>query len=353
VRANTIALSTLASFLVAAGCSKPPEAGGQGARQEDDKAKQEAAKQTDGQERLMRASSLGPLPAGPVAVVGGKEISLEAFREIYDLKLARQDKNGRVLPKRVDARHRRSITERLIRQELLRREAEALGVAIDDKKLGEIMDGMRNRSRDWEKDLERRGESEESLRQVEIAKMREEAILEKTVDFGITAKEIDEEFKRVEPSYDQNIDRLKVERIVFEVKPGGDRKEALAAARKVRELALKPDADFLALGKQHSKSPLTGEMGLMRADRMGQRLSEALDGFADGQISEPLEMETGYELLKLIKKYPPGPLPKEALAGQLEVSLAGRKKLEEGRKLLQQLAEKYGVQNNMTKSLEK
>jgi parvulin-like peptidyl-prolyl isomerase len=350
VQLRNVALLSILSFLLAAGCSKPPDAGRKGAKHGETRP---AAEQTEKQEQLMRASSLGPLPAGPVAVVGGKEITLEAFRGIYDLKLARHERRGRVLPKRVDARHRRGITERLIRQELLRREAEALGIAVDDKDLGEIMEGTRSRSQDWDKDLERRGESNESLRQIEIAKMREEAILEKTVDLGISPKEIDEEYERVKPSYDKNTDRLKVARIMFEVKPDGDREAALAAAQKVRALALEPGADFIALGEEHAKGPLTGEMGLMRADRMGKRLAQALDGFADGQISEPLETEAGYELLKLIKRYPPGPLPREALASQLKVSLAGRKKLDEGRKLLERLAEKYGVQNNMAKTLEK
>jgi parvulin-like peptidyl-prolyl isomerase len=324
---------------------------GKDAKQQDAKARQQPAEQTEKQKRLMRAASLGPLAAGPVALVGGKEIGLDEFRAIYDLKLARHERKGQVLPKRVDARHRRSITQRLIRQELLRRETEAEGIVLDEKALAERMQRMRDRSREWSKDLERRGESEESLRQLEIAKMREAALLEKTVDLGISAKEIDEEYERVKPSYDKNTDRLKVARIVFEVKHGRDRTAALAKARKVRKLASKPSADFFALGKEHSKSPLTGEMGIMRADRLGKRLAEVLDGFEDGQITEPLEVESGYELLKLLKRYPPGPLPKQALASQIDTSLAGRKQLEEGRKLLERLAAKYGVQNNMAEAL--
>jgi parvulin-like peptidyl-prolyl isomerase len=348
IRAQHRVLSFVAALLLAVGCSKSPGTTGKEA-----KAKSQPAQQSAEQKDLMQWAALGPLPSGPVAVVGGKEIGLDAFRAIYDLKLARHAKKGHKLPRRVDQRHRSSITRRLIEQELLRREAEALGIEIDEKTLSETMQRMRDRSRDWKKDLERRAESDASLRQIEIAKMREQAILEKTVDLGILAKEIDEEYERVKQSYDKNTDRLKAARIVFEVRHGDDKAPALAMAREVRAMALKPGADFIALGKEHSTSPLTGEMGIMRADRMGKRFAEAFAGFEDGQITEPLETETGYELLKLIKRYPPGPLPKEALESQLATSLAGRKKLEEGRKLLERLAHKYGVQDNMAKFLGK
>jgi len=345
IRAGRLALALAAACLVLA-CSKAPDAAS-----EETQAKPQPTQESAGQQSLMQLTALGPLPAGPAAVVGGKEIGLDQFRAIYDLKLARQAKKGRKLSKREDRHHRSSIAKRLIEQELLRREAEALGIEIDEKALSEVMRGMRDRSRDWNKDLERRAESEESLRQIEIAKMRELAILEKTVDLGILAKEIDEEYERIKPSYDKDTDRLKTARILFETRPGGDRAAALATARKVRALALKPGADFVALGKEHSQSPLTGEMGVMRADRMGKRLAAVLDGFEDGQITEPLETDQGYELIKLIKRYPPGPLPKEALESQIATSLAGRKRLDEGRKLLERLAEKYGVQDNMAKSV--
>ena len=80
---------------------------------------------------------LGPIPDGPVAKVGDVEITGETFNAIYDLKLQKYKDRKRKIPRSADRRYRRSITERLIYQELLRQEAAKLGVDYDEEKLAE------------------------------------------------------------------------------------------------------------------------------------------------------------------------------------------------------------------------
>ena len=70
------------------------------------------------------AGELGVLP-DPVALVNGKPVTLVEFKTIYDLKVQKYAERGREIPPSADRRYRKSITERLVYQEVLRQEAAA------------------------------------------------------------------------------------------------------------------------------------------------------------------------------------------------------------------------------------
>jgi peptidyl-prolyl cis-trans isomerase C len=336
------------------GCSKPPSVDGAGetGSATKGKAKPEVAKETPEQKKLMRVSALGPLPAGPVARVAGEDITLADFRGIYDLKLKKFEGKGRNMTKRVDARYRRSITERLIRQDIIEREAKALGVEYKEEDLSEKEADSRRRVRDWEKDLGRRGESNETLRKLEITRLRESAILAKTVDLTVTDAEVEEEYERIKTNFDKDTDRYRLYRVVFESEEFGSPEKAKEKALEFRKLALESEEDFLSLGQKHSKSLVSGDLGLRRADRLEERIMSPLAKMETGAISEPLEIPQGFELVKHGGKWGPGILPMDALIDMLHSSLVGRKRQDKGVELMEKLYEKYEVENLMEKTIE-
>jgi hypothetical protein len=346
VRTRISVATLLALAWLGPGCKKTPEATPAEAQANADADARAPAKGS-----LMAVAALGPLPTGPVAVVGDREIGLDRFRAIYDRKLAKFRNRGRKMTEHIDRQYRSSITERLVHQELLRLEAESRAIDYDENELAERMNKMRAGTIPWPKRLELRGESDDSLRELEIAKLRERAILELDVDLSIADEDIDAEYQRARESYNKNTDRLRIRRVVFETPGGADRKAVLATAHRVRELAMKPGADFLALGEKYSQSPLSGDMGLHRADRMPTGLADVVFDLEVGAVSEPVEIPEGFQLVKLVAKYPPGPLPKEAIADRLGASLEARKYMDEAKKLEKRLAEKYGVDNRMARAL--
>ncbi len=82
----------------------------------------------------------------------------------------------------------------------------------------------------------------------------------------------------------------------------GDGAEAKA---KIEDLAqqLKDGADFAELAKAHSQDPgsseMGGDLGFFQRDVMAPAFEEAVFGLEVGEISEPVQTEFGYHLIKL------------------------------------------------------
>ncbi len=316
---------------------------------------------------------LGGIP-DPVAKVGEKLITAADFRTIYDLKIKKYEDRGREIPQSADRRYRKSITDRLIYQEVLRQEAAAQGVTHDAAKLAEREEQQRRGIRDWDKHLERRGETEDSLRQMYIAELLERALLEKSGVLEVKPEEVDAEYEKVKPNYKSDKERVHAAHILIPVgpeermrpKPGQKppepteeekkqwKADALKKAEEIYAKANAPEADFAALAKEHSVGPSAnrgGDLGVFTKDRMVEEFSAAAFKLKPNEVSKPVETKFGIHIIKSLGKYPPGDLPKEALVDTLEQRLAQRKLHQGRRDLKEKLLEKYAVKNHMTDAL--
>ena len=346
------------------GCTEPPKK----ERKLDEKELEKIESSSGG----ANDSALGAIPDGPVAIVDGEEIGRDAFLAIYDLKLQKYRDRDRKIPRSADRRYRKSITERLIYQAVLSKEAAALGVQYDEAALKEREENQRKGIKDWDKHLRRRGESEESLKQMYIAELLERAILEKNGKLTVTDAEIDEEYEKVKPNYKQDKERVKASHILISVGPKerpapGEKppepteeekkkweEEALARANEVFELASAEGADFAQLAKDKSDGPSArkgGDLGIFHAERMVKEFSDAAFKLKEGEVSKPVKTKFGFHIIKVFGKYPPGDLPKEALVDQIKERLEARKLHQGKREMKDELLEKYKVQNKMADHL--
>ncbi len=300
----------------------------------------------------MKFSALGPLPQGPVATLGKGTISHADFRAIYDLKLMKFEAKKRAMPPRVDGRYRRTITERLLRQTLLAREAKAIAVEYDPAELASEQQKARERVREWDKDLGRRGESNKTLKDLLVARLRETEILKKTIDLSVGDDDVSQEFERIKTNFDKDTPRLRIYRLTFGSADLGGEKQARAKAEEVRKLLRAEGANVADVAAEHCPGPRTGNLGLRRQDRLQKSLAEGIDGVEPGHSSALRAVDDGFELLYLMDRYPPGLLPLEALSEQIHTSLVGRKRQEEGKKLVESLYKKYQVTNLMESHLD-
>ncbi len=320
------------------------------------------------------ASDLPPIPSGPVAVVGGVEIPNEAFRKIYDLKLKKYEDRGRQIPTSSDRRYRKSIVERLIYQEILRQEAEKQGVSVDEAKVQERLDAQKKGIQDWAKHLERRGETEDSLKAMFRAELIEKALLEKAGKLEVTEAEVQEEYEKIKNSYKSDKPRVRASHILIPVgpkdrlrpKPGEkppepsdeEKKkweaEAMAKAEEVYAKAKAPDADFAALAREYSSGPSApkgGDLGIFTEDRMVEEFAKTAFSLKPGQVSKPVKTKFGLHIIKVYGKWGPGELPLEAIADQIRDRLAQRKLYQGKREMKTELIGKYEVKDNIAPTL--
>ena len=355
-------LATLfVAFACLAGCTEPPKP-----QKADPKDLQNVKPGEDKADKVA-----GGIP-DPVATINGTPISAATFREIYDLKVKKYSDRGREIPPSADRRYKKSITERLVYQEILRQEAAARGVEYDKAALAEREDAQKRGIKDWEKHLQRRGETEQSLRDMYVAELQELKMLETSGALTVTEAEIDEEYEKVKPNYNADKDRVHAAHILIPLGPQPQnphdpnaaepseadkakwREEAMAKAEQVYKLATAPGADFAALAKEHSIGPSAdkgGDLGIFTKDRMVEEFSAAAFKLKPGEISKPIETKFGVHIIKCVAKYPPGDLPKAALAEQLAERLRQRKLHQGRRDLKEELMAKYKVDNKMEAAL--
>jgi hypothetical protein len=133
-----------------------------------------------------------------------------------------------------------------------------------------------------------------------------------------------------------------------------DREEAMAKADELYQKATAPGADFDKLAKENSIGPSAdkgGDLGVFTKDRMVEEFSNVAFKLKPGEISKPVETKFGIHIIKLIAKFPPGDLPKEALVEQIRERL-GQRKLHQGRRdLKEELMARYKVENKMEEAL--
>ncbi|TPV93459.1 MAG: hypothetical protein B7733_20375 [Myxococcales bacterium FL481] len=331
---------------------------------DDKKAKKKAAKKKSD---LTDNTPLGRVPDGPVALVDGDPISRKAFMDVFSLKLKKYEERDRKIPRSADRRYRKSITERLIYQEVLRREAKAQGVEYDKAKLAEREERQRKGVDDWAKRLSRRGESDETLREQFIATLREQALLEKSGALAVSDEDIKAEYERLKPTYEDDKDRVRASHIMVAVGPKGPesakakaeaseeekKKWEEAAEKKAAEVHAKvtaDGADFQALAKELSDGPSAGrggDLGVFNRDRMVKEFSDAAFKLKPGSVSKPVRTKFGFHIIKVFEKYPPGVLPLPAVQDNIKTRLEGRKLHEGKRKLKEELLAKYKVENKM------
>jgi parvulin-like peptidyl-prolyl isomerase len=357
-RCIPLILSTI--VLAASACSDPP--------------KPEKAKDLD---QIKPAddpsgSSLGAIPAGAIAKVGTVEIPGETFREIYDLKIKKYTDRGREIPASADRRYRKSIAERLIYHEVLKQEAASLGIDFDAEALAEREAQQKRGIRDWDKHLQRRGETEQSLREMYVAELREKAILEKLEKLEVTDEEIDADYEKIKGNWKSDKPRVRASHILVPIGPSertvpgeqpdeatDDEKKAWEAeakkkAEEVHKLVTAADADFDKIAEEHSTGPSAqkgGDIGIFTADRMAEEFSEVAFKLGVGDISKPVKTKFGYHVIKVTGKWPAGELPKEALEDQIVNRLRQRKLHQGRRELKDELLGKYEIVDNIKPTL--
>jgi parvulin-like peptidyl-prolyl isomerase len=318
------------------------------------------------------AGALPALPDGPVAIVNGKEITAEQFHAIYDLKLQKYADRGREIPKTADRRYRKSIVDRLIYHEVLAQEAAKRGLTYDKDALAQREEAQKRGIKEWDKHLRRRGESEQSLRDLYIAELLERAILEADGTLTVTPEEIAEEYEKVKPNYTKDKERIRAAHILVRVgpeelpapgepipEPTPEQKKqwedaALAKANEIYAKVSAEGADFGAIAIEVSEGPSArkgGDLGIFSADRMVEEFSDAAFALEAGEVSKPVKTKFGYHIIKVYGKYPPGDLPREALEDQIVERLSARKLHQGRRDLKEKLMSTYTVKNIMEELL--
>lgn len=286
-------------------------------------------------------------------LVNGKPIDKVAYdREMKKLN-KRYEKTGKKLSPEERKKFENAVMEDLITREVLYQESEKKEIKVDPKEVDEQFDMLKKRYPDETKFKELLEEWSFTEKEIKSEIERRLAV-QKLIKANVTDKiEVsDEEAKKF---YDENPERfkspeeVKASHILIKLDPkkADDAKKAEAKKKLegVKE-RLKKGEDFAELAKEISEGPSSkngGDLGFFGKGQMVKPFEEVAFALEVGKVSDIVETQFGYHLIKVSEKKPEKKIEyetvKDNLANQLKQQQAQKeamayvKKLRESAKI--------------------
>ena len=288
-----------------------------------------AAAEPEAKKEGAAASTAAVLPAGPVARVNGVAIAAVELRRAEKVML-----RGQEVPAEQRAALDKQAVEQLVSAELLYQAAEKMELKDLDKQIdAKVAEGRKNFKNEQEfknaiKDLEM---DEKDLREYTRRDLLISLFVETTFVSKISVPETE-----IRAFYDKNLDKFKRDETVkaSHILIGVDDKASPADKKNAREKAdklrkeLAGGADFAALAKGNSTCPSSqqgGDLGFFGKGQMVPQFEKAAFALKPGEISDVVETQFGYHIIKLTDKKPAEITDYKDVKGKIEEFLKGQK----------------------------
>jgi len=243
------------------------------------------------------------------AKVNGTTISHADVDQAVDALLNRY--GGQVAPEQKAAMKSmlwKQALESLVNQRLLLQEAERGGIQPDEKAVDAQMKEISGRFPDSEtfrKTLASQGVSEELLRHDVGQDLKIQALLEKKVPKTQSPSdaEIAEFYKKNQEQF-KTPERARASHILIAVKPGESDQDRSQKRMRIEALRkeIEKGSDFAKLASENSDCPSKaqgGDLGFFERGKMTKAFETAAFAMKVGQLSDVVETEFGYHLIKL------------------------------------------------------
>jgi peptidyl-prolyl cis-trans isomerase C len=278
-----------------------------------------------------------PGPGSKVAVVNGSVITRSDFdREMSRLR-QRLLSMGKPLNDSQLSEIKKGVLENLINHELLYQESQKQGITVDETAIDEQLKKLKERfssEAEFKSELSKANLSEATVKSQFKREIAIQQFIDKRFVQGITVSD-----KESKAYYDSHPDlfkqpeQVRASHILAKVDPGAGESQKVEARKKMEKIQekVRKGEDFAALAKESSEGPSSdkgGDLGYFGRGQMTKTFEEVAFGLPPGEMSDIVETEFGYHLIKVSDKKPETKIAYEDIKGRLEKHL----KLQEVRK---------------------
>jgi peptidyl-prolyl cis-trans isomerase C len=253
-----------------------------------------------------------PAPAKPakVAVVNGKEITYKDFERKLKI-ITQQVMRGQPgqLPDALKDRAKKEAVDQLIYEELLSQECVKQKLKLEDGLVDKELQSLKgrfNNDAQYREILKRMELTEDQLKHQITRQALIRKLVEKEVISKITLEKEDAKkyFQSNSADFHQP-ERVKAQHILIKVEPGADEKNKSEARKKLEKVKKRVLAgeDFGKLAKEYSEGPSNvreGDLGYFSRGRMVKSFEDAAFKLAPNEISDIVETQFGYHLIKVL-----------------------------------------------------
>lgn len=288
-----------------------------------------------------------------IAIVNGSVITSEEFnRELSPIKQRITQQGQKILPEQLEG-IKNEILDNLINLELLFQESQNNGIKVEKEAIDSQIKLLKQKfsnDTEFKNFLNELNFSESALK----LKIKKGIAIQKLIETQIADK-IKISDKESKAFYDTNPDRfkqpeqIKASHILIKVEPGADEMKKSEAKQKIKNIQQKLDKgeDFAALAKEFSECPSKnkgGDLGYFRRGQMVKPFEDAAFALKAEKVSDIVETQFGYHIIKVIDKKPEKTIEYENVKKDLAQHLKQEKTNQEVKIYIQKLIEKSKIE---------
>jgi peptidyl-prolyl cis-trans isomerase C len=275
-----------------------------------------------------------PSPGNEIASVNDKPI----FKNKYDLELdvfqRRAAEEGRQLSDTDLKILKHQILENLIDTELLYQQSQKEGIKVDEQDINEQIETIRKRFSDeaeYKKALEGMGVSEKEIRTDIQRGLAISQLLDINVGQKVTVTEEESKnFYNNNPDMFKQPEQIKASHILIKVAPDAEESKKVQARKKIETIQKKihQGQNFGLMAKTNSEGPTAqreGDLGYFTRGQMVKPFEDAAFALNIGEVSEIVETQFGYHLIKVTDKKPARTIPYKEVQPMLDQHLKNEK----------------------------
>lgn len=338
--------------LLTVGCQKAPAQSANQSAQSVATSPAVAEEATSGADAT-QADPPKPVPAelpDVVARVNGEAISRTDFEQA--LKNVEGRAGGPIPAERRDE-ILREVLDQLVTIHVLEQEAKTRSVTVSDSEVDAQIAEIRKQFQTEEEFTKALGE-----RGLTLARLREDARREMAIARMVEAEvrpKIDVKEQDVKSFYDQNPDQfqqpetIRASHILLradQAAPESDKQATRAKANDVLK-EIRAGADFAEMAKKYSQDGSASNGGDLNYFQRGQMVApfeEAALALKPGQVSDVVETQFGYHIIKLTDRQPPRTVPLDQVAQRIGEFLLMRAQQERANEFIMALRAKSKIE---------
>ncbi len=296
-------------------------------------------------------------PGGNVAVVNGSVINRADFNREMGRVLQRLSSKGKPLSDSRVSEIKKEVLENLINSELLYQESQKQGITVDEVAVNEQLRKLKERfpsEAEFKSALSKANLSEDAVK----SQLKRGMAIQRFIDnqFVQKSKVSDKESRAYydsHPDLFKQPEQVRASHILIKVDPGADESQKVEARKKMEKIQgkVQKGEDFAALAKEFSEGPSSakgGDLGYFRRGQMVKPFEEKAFALQPGEVSDIVETQFGYHLIKVMDKKPETTIAYEDIKDRLKQHLK-REKVQKDLKLyVEKLKEKAKVERFLT-----
>ena len=273
--------------------------------------------------------------AGKAAIVNGVVIQEE---EVNRGLLYHQQRllatTGQVIRPEMMTEARKMVLENLIDRELLYQQSQKKGVTIDDAQVNEQLDRLKKQYPNEQAFKDSMAEDHLSEAAVK-SRIKMNLAVQKFVEKEFSGKaDVSEAeakaFYDEHPEYFKEPETVRASGILIKVDPKSDAAKKEEARKKLEDIQkrVQKGEDFAILAKDFSQDASAaqgGDLGIIPRGRMPKTLDDAAFSLKPGEVSNVVETEMGFHLIKVHEKKPEKVVPFKEVEEKIRQHLENQK----------------------------